>query len=849
MSEQSTTSLETSFGLSPQQKHVWRLARELPSLSFHTTGVIEAEGSVETARLERALGDAVGRFEILRTSFGVLPGTSTPVQSPLDEVAARIEVVDLSDLPEESRDERLAELRATLDAPDFAADSGDVFRATIARLGDDRHVLFVGFPTLCGDALTVDALAANVAAELDRGDGAEEAELMQYADLAQWLHDLFESDEADAGLAHWRLVDWAGSDPLRLPGELRPIEGVAATLARHRTALEEGLHASVTELAERFEVAPAAIYQAVFAIQLSRLAGSAAFHLGLGVAGRGYEGLAQTPGLFWKSVPMELRVDPDEPFATLARRLDADAATAGEWQEYFDWARVSDVGDGEPPSILFDYHASEETASGGGVTLRVAERASLQDYPRLRLVCDEHARGMTLAFDYDGALLDEASVSCFAGQLQTLLRAIVHRPDDTVGALGMLGADERRRLIEDFGQGPPNDVPAGRIHAWIAANAASSPSAPAVVTSGGRLTYAELEEESNRLARYLRGRGVGPGSFVGIHLDRSPELLVSIVAVLKAGGAYVPLPHGYPPERLAFMASDSGAALVLTRSDLRDGLPGGDDRLVCLDSASGDVADQEGGALDEVAGADDPAYVIYTSGSTGKPKGVVITHANLAHSTAARPVTYGTPGPKAYLLLASVAFDSSVPGIFWTLATGGKLVLPRDGFEEELASLPALIEGEGITHILGLPSLWGVVLESAGPGQLAGLDTFIVAGESCSTALVERHFHECPGTRLFNEYGPTEGTVWSTVQDCSEGRGRYRVPIGRPVPGVSAYVVDEGLEPTPIHGDAPSSTRCASPKSATLASPSLVTNTLWGLKSRCAIPCSWAATSPRAAPT
>ncbi|MEQ1894626.1 MAG: non-ribosomal peptide synthetase, partial [Planctomycetota bacterium] len=194
--------------------------------------------------------------------------------------------------------------------------------------------------------------------------------------------------------------------------------------------------------------------------------------------------------------------------------------------------------------------------------------------------------------------------------------------------------------------------------------------------------------------------------------------------------------------------------------------------------------------------ADDLAYVIYTSGSTGKPKGVPVTHANLAHSTRARLAYYRQPVER-YLLLSSFAFDSSVAGIFWTLVSGGTLVLPPEGFEKELTELPALIARERPTHLLGLPSLWSLLLEQAPPDALASLTTVIVAGESCPPELVKRHHATLARTALFNEYGPTEGTVWSTVFDTAQPCARPQVPIGRPIPGAANYVLDAAREPVP----------------------------------------------------
>jgi amino acid adenylation domain-containing protein len=261
-------------------------------------------------------------------------------------------------------------------------------------------------------------------------------------------------------------------------------------------------------------------------------------------------------------------------------------------------------------------------------------------------------------------------------------------------------------------------------------------------------------------------------------------MVVGILGILRAGGAYVPLDPNYPAERLRFMRTDAGAGVVLTTRELAARHDVGDVRVEYLDDAETDEPLSEPAANDE----DSLAYIIYTSGSTGTPKGVEVTHANLAHSTIARDVVYGKP-PQRFLLLSSFSFDSSVAGIFWTLSGGGALVLPDEGSEADVTALADLIERHQVTHTLGLPSLYQVLLEH-GAARLGSLRTVIVAGEACRPELVAAHQAALPRASLYNEYGPTEGTVWSTVFDCGEYVGGP-VPIGRPLPNTPAYVLDE----------------------------------------------------------
>ena len=363
---------------------------------------------------------------------------------------------------------------------------------------------------------------------------------------------------------------------------------------------------------------------------------------------------------------------------------------------------------------------------------------------------------------------------------------------------------ERHQLIFEWNNTSANKLPCKPVHRWFETQVTQSPDAVALVFEDRRLTYRQLNDRANQLAHYLRTKGVDANTFVGLCLERSLDMVIGILGILKAGGAYVPLDPSYPQDRLAFMLEDSSVSVLVSQQGLTNQLPDTSAEWVCLDAEWPVISQHEGGNPELSLPLDTLAYMIYTSGSTGNPKGVMVSHQNLLHSTAARVDYYPEPISR-YLLLSSFAFDSSVAGIFWTLCTGGTLVIPSASAPKDPQKLIRLIHQQRISHLLCLPSLYGLCLDSS-PTQdadlsghpLESLQVVIVAGEACPPSLVARHHQHLPRATLYNEYGPTEATVWSTVHRCDAQAQEGLVPIGRPIANSQIYVLDAQLQPVPV---------------------------------------------------
>src|SRR6516225_4143154 len=402
--------------------------------------------------------------------------------------------------------------------------------------------------------------------------------------------------------------------------------------------------------------------------------------------------------------------------------------------------------------------------------------------------------GLEGVVEYATDLFERTTVEAIAARLVRLLVAAVATPDLPIGRLDILTPAERATILGRWND-TAHALPGATLPELFAAQVVRTPDAVAVVFEEQRLTYAQLDARANQLAHHLQGLGVGPESVVGLCVERSLEMVVGLLGILKAGGAYLPLDPDYPGERLAFMFEDAGAGVLVTHSALLHRLPAHAAHIVCLDADRPKIAREPATAPVLALDPHNPAYVIYTSGSTGKPKGVVVEHRQISASNAARLSFYAVVPSPRFLLLSSIAFDSSIAGLFWSLLSGGTLVLPTD---LSAAAIISSIRRHEVQCLLAVPSLYSACFDHLQNSTCVGLLTVILAGEVCPSELAIKHDRLFSAVPLVNEYGPTECSVWSTAYRLTQGDELpASVPIGRPIWNTRVYVLDGGLEPVP----------------------------------------------------
>ncbi|MDQ7803082.1 non-ribosomal peptide synthase/polyketide synthase [Amycolatopsis sp. A133] len=760
--------------LSPVQRRLWVLDQQNPGSTEYNAGVgLTLSGPLDRDALRAALDGLAARHESLRTTFRTVDGEG--VQVVADEGTIPLREADAGDDPD-------AQLAAELDRP-FDLATGPLTRALLLRRGPEEHLLLLCQHHIITDGWSVGVLVDDLAA-LYAGEKPAPLEI-GYRDYSRWHHDRLAGPLRERQLAYWR-EQLAGLEPLDLPTDRPrpPVRGTRGAIRRY------DLPAGLAELGQDTGATLFTTLTALVQLLLARYTGQDDVAVGTAVSGRDHEQLERLAGFFVNTLVLRSAVDPAQPFDEfLGRVKETTLAAFAAGEVPFDQV-VDDLRPARDPSrtplvqVLLVLQQDLVRPREAGA-LRLGEHDLPRPRARFDLVLEFRPRGRGVAIEYDTALFDAATIDRFAGHLRVLAEAVVADPHRPVAELPIMDGAELAHL-HDLSRGPVLEAPEATLPQLFEAQAARTPDAVAVVCDGRSLTYAELDEQANRLARVLLGRGAAPERFVAVSLPRTERILVALLGVLKSGAAYLPVDPAYPADRKALILDDAAPALLLTG----DGRGPGTVPVLAFD----DPALLEGSSAEPVGRAtnpDHPAYVIHTSGSTGRPKGVVIAHRSAANLMAWAGHDFGDVFRPGSTVVASTSlnFDVSVFEIFAPLMTGATVEIVRD--------VLALGEGEQtgrpVGLVSGVPSAFAQLLAQG--AVTVRPSTVVLAGEALTLHALHDIRKALPGSRLANIYGPTESTVYATAWYHDTDR---TPPIGRPIAGIRAYVLDRGMRPVPV---------------------------------------------------
>ncbi|WP_240359113.1 non-ribosomal peptide synthetase [Pyxidicoccus trucidator] len=796
---------DAALALSPTQERLWFIHQLHPGTSaYHLAESVELEGALDASALEHALRWLVERHAVLRLAVPSRDGKPAPVVLP---VPASVLEVEVAASPEEAG----AWARDVVHHP-FDLEHGPLHRFRVLRTAPERHVLLLAFHHLVVDGLALEVLlrelgVAYAAFRQGLAPTLPPARL-SHADVATWLHGEPVRARDEAQLAYWKQQLAGVPGLLRLPTD-RPRP--AAPLLSGATTADHPLPASTVQALNAFcrkhQVTPYMVLLSAFSALLHRYTGQQDFCVGTPVSGRTHPALEGVVGLLLNTVALRTRVAPDASFAELVAGVRATVLEALAHQDVPLDRIVQALGveraAGHPPlfQVMFDLVRPERTLVESFPDLRARPlRTELLTSPfDLSLWVADSGDGHALALRYGTELFDAGSAERLLGHYVRLLQHALDAPSTPVSALEVLPDAERQHLLVEWNDTRADFPHESTVHALFEAQARRTPDALAVSYDGTRLTFGQLEARANQLARHLRGLGVRRQVLVGLCLRRSVDMVVALLGVLKAGGAYVPLDASHPASRLAFLIEDTGAPVLLTEEALADTLPASHALVLSLDTEWAHTAGRESEApLEPEATASDLAYLIYTSGSTGLPKGVMVEHRGVVNyldwARRAYAVDEGSGAP----VHSSLAFDLTVTSLLLPLVTGQpvELVPEQEGVDGLAATLRA---GADFSLVKLTPSHLRLLAEQLTPSERAGRTrAFVVGGEALTSQAVEAWRRHAPGTRVINEYGPTETVVGCCVYTVDgETPVGSTVPIGRPIANTRLYVLDAHLRPVP----------------------------------------------------
>ncbi|MCA1218503.1 non-ribosomal peptide synthetase, partial [Streptomyces sp. 8L] len=789
--------LRMSFG----QERLWFLEDFAPgSTDYHSALPLRITGRLDEAALRAAVGSLVARHEALRTTFDSRDGVGVQV------VHERLDP-DWMTVDAGSEEAAREAVRAEM-ARSYSLRTGPLVRVLLVRLPGDEHLCVLGMHHVVTDGWSLGVIAGELGELYTAGTEGRPARLpevaIQYPDFAAWQRErMTDGDLLGRHLAWWQ-EQLKGIAPLELPTD-RPRPAVRSSAgAVYAFDLPGDALTGLKDLARErnatlFMVLTAAV-KAVFV----RWSGQEDIAVGTSSAARGHKDLEQLVGLLVNTVVLRTRVGLDLTFNELLDRVRDTVLDAFAHEDVPFDKLVEAVHPERDPSrtalvqatvVLQNTPPDTLTLPGATVSPYPLDReASLFD---LTFEFEEQEGRLRGLVEYSTELFDAATIARMAGHLRTLLAGAVDDPTRPVAALPLLSEEERHRITVEWNA---TGRPAGDralIHERLAAQAARTPDAVALIAEDATLTHRELDERANRLAHHLVALGAGPGSLVGLSVGRGSAMAVGLLGILRAGAAYVPLDPAFPGDRLTYMLADSGARIVVGQAAVRHRLPSVDGlRIVDLDAESTTIERLPVTPPPVTVAAHDLAYVIYTSGSTGNPKGVAVEHRNVRHILAAWDEQYGLEDLRLrFLSVSSLSVDLFFADLIRSLPFGGALIIASKDVTTEPSALLDVIARTGATGLEIVPSLLNAVLqeverrgEAFPPLRLVSVGSEGWRVEDCRS-LLRRIRHDCV---VVNAYGGTEATVDSTVFVPTEEGLRHSVyvPIGRPLPGTRVYVLD-----------------------------------------------------------
>ncbi|KAF1061953.1 amino acid adenylation domain-containing protein [Burkholderia gladioli] len=795
--------------LSFEQQRMWFLDRMLPDKTlYHVPVALRLDGELDTAALFGALERVVERHELLRTNYVVVDGT--PAQQIAAQARLDTQEHDLGTLPEAEREARAEQLVQAETRRPFDLAAGALLRCAVIRLAPRQHVIALSTHHIAFDGWSAGVLVRELgelyAAAVQRREARLAPLPLQYADFALWQRDWLAGEVLARKLDYWKTQLADAPALLELPTD-RPRPAVRSLRgAVHGFTVPAATARGLREAARRVQGTLFMTLYAAFGLLLSRHSRQADICIGTPVANRDQAEIEPLLGFFVNTLVLRTAIDPDETALSLLRRA-RDTALAAYAHQDVPFEHLVEVLNPQRDTshtplfqamlVLQNMAPAELALDGLAIRPFAIDQVSAKHDLTLNVV--EDGEQLQCSFEYGADLFDAATIERMAGHLRQLLAALASQPECRVRELPMMAAGEREAVLAASAP-RAGYVVEGGLARRFEAQARRAPEAIALLHDGQSLAYGELDTRANRIAHALRERGVGADQRVALCVERGFDLVAGVLGILKAGAAYVPLDPAYPAQRLSYMLDDSAPAVLLTSQALLDSVP-------ALAAASSTLLLENctAAAPDDFTAApvlpEQLAYVIYTSGSTGQPKGVTVTHANVLRLFSATQDAFGFDHDDVWTLFHSFAFDFSVWEIWGALLAGGRLVIVPKPVAQSPEAFHALLGEAGVTVLNQTPSAFRQLIAAQRASSATHrLRHVIFGGEALDPGMLAPWYADPrnAATRLANMYGITETTVHVSYRALEAGDAeRAGSPIGRALPDLGAYLLDERREAVP----------------------------------------------------
>ncbi len=798
---------DAGYPLSFAQERLWYIHALYPEIrsAYNIQFYIPLDAPVN--RLQAILERLQQQHAILRTRF-TLDGEQ-PIQKVSPSREAPLVVIDVTDFASEEAIEQQIIDNAKIP---FDLEKGPIWRCTIVKQGERALGLSMVVHHIATDGWSMNLLKQQIL-ELCRQD-VTVSELgriepgIQYIDYSLWQRERLDAKRLESLQAYWSQKLGGIPDTIVLPVDKPRPPVFTHSGAFEYASLSAGQSDALRGFAREHEVTLYMLMLAAFQLLLARYTQQSDIVVGTPVSGRTESEMTDIVGLFVNSLVLRSDLSASQSFAALLAQVRETTLEAFEHQD-LPFEKIVEIVQPERDlsrnpvfQVMFNFLVPEHREQDNGrepeaLSEEIVSSGAAGALVDLTLFVKDDGQQLLVGFEYYTDLFEADSIRQMLVHYRNLLGRIVENPGHRLSEIELLGADERQQLLVDW-NATERDYPLDRsVSALFEDRVLSAEDAPAVVYEEQTFSYGELNRRANQLAHYLQSQGVGPGSIVGICIERNQEMIVGLLATLKAGGAYLPLDPGYPLERLSFMLQDSGAEILLSGSGLPAGLATTDTRVVSMAQDAAAIAAEPDENLASAAGADDLAYVIYTSGSTGRPKGVQISHHALANFLQAMAHEPGLDQTDTLLAVTTLSFDIAGLELYLPLVQGARLVLASRAQAADGEALTELLAQQGVTVMQATPATWRILLETGWSGS--STLKILCGGEALPRDLAAALLPRCG--ELWNLYGPTETTIWSTRFRVQEAGAP--VLIGRPIENTRIYILDEQLSPVPVgvYGD------------------------------------------------